>query len=186
MNWRLWNRALHRDLGYLCLGLTVVYALSGIAVNHLRDWNPSYRVERVVTQIEPSSYRGVVNDAMVQELLRRVGEASTYDNIFQADPESVMIFVEGRRLSFHLPSGQVELERVTPRAFWHPLNFLHLNHPKKAWTWIADLYAAGLLLLALSGLLMLPRNHQRMRCLYLFLLGVAVPVAALLYYYNPG
>lgn len=183
MNWRLWNRALHRDVGYLCIGLTIVYALSGIAVNHIRDWNPNYRITRVVTQVEPSAFRGVVDEALVLSMLQRVGEPGTYDNIFQTDPESFMVFVEGRRLKFHLPSGQVELERVTPRNFWHPLNFLHLNHAKRGWTWMADLYATGLLILATTGLLLLPRNHLRLRCLLLTLAGVALPLLALLAYY---
>ena len=33
---------MHRDLGYLAVGLTVVYALSGLAVNHIADWDPNF------------------------------------------------------------------------------------------------------------------------------------------------
>ncbi len=36
--WRVWLRTLHRDAGFLAVGLTLVYALSGLAVNHLTDW----------------------------------------------------------------------------------------------------------------------------------------------------
>ena len=36
------SRALHRDLGHLAVGLTFVYALSGLAVNHILDWEPSF------------------------------------------------------------------------------------------------------------------------------------------------
>ena len=44
---RPWLRALHRDLGYLAVGLTLVYAVSGLAVNHLADWDPNFaNVER--------------------------------------------------------------------------------------------------------------------------------------------
>ena len=55
MNWRQWNNALHRDIGFLCIGLTLVYAISGVAVNHISQWNPSYRVERIETNIGPVS-----------------------------------------------------------------------------------------------------------------------------------
>ena len=44
MNWRRLNNIVHRDLGYLAVGLTIVYGISGLAVNHKADWNPSYRV----------------------------------------------------------------------------------------------------------------------------------------------
>ena len=40
---RPWIRAVHRDLGYLAVGLTLVYALSGLAVNHVSDWDPSFQ-----------------------------------------------------------------------------------------------------------------------------------------------
>ena len=40
--WRPWLRALHRDIGYVAVGLTFVYALSGLAVNHIADWDPNF------------------------------------------------------------------------------------------------------------------------------------------------
>src|SRR5690348_18015606 len=44
---RPWLRAIHRDAGYFGVGLTLVYALSGLAVNHIADWDPSFRqIER--------------------------------------------------------------------------------------------------------------------------------------------
>ena len=33
-NWRKLNNALHRDVGFLIVGLTIVYGVSGLAVNH--------------------------------------------------------------------------------------------------------------------------------------------------------
>ena len=35
-------RALHRDIGYFSVGLTVIYAASGLAVNHIADWGPNF------------------------------------------------------------------------------------------------------------------------------------------------
>jgi hypothetical protein len=40
LTWRKWFRIIHRDFGYLFFGVTLVYAVSGIAINHLDDWNP--------------------------------------------------------------------------------------------------------------------------------------------------
>jgi len=36
---RSWLRTWHRDVGYLCAGLVVVYAVSGVAVNHHHEWD---------------------------------------------------------------------------------------------------------------------------------------------------
>ena len=38
------NRAVHRDAGYLVAGLTLLYAVSGVAVNHRAEWNPSWNL----------------------------------------------------------------------------------------------------------------------------------------------
>lgn len=183
MSWNNWNRALHRDIGYLCIGLTLIYALSGIAVNHISDWNPNYRIVKKTSQVAPSQFRGVISEEQVLNLLRLLGENSTYDNIFQDDPESVTVFTEGRVIEYHFPSGEVTHERLEARGFWHHVNFLHLNHPKKAWTWMADIYAGGMILLALTGLFLLPQSRMRVRCLALTAAGCGIPLLFLLFYY---
>lgn len=184
MSFRRFNHALHRDIGYLCIGLTLIYGLSGIAVNHLQDWNPNYTMERAVSKIPPSSYRGVVSETMVLDMLRLIGERPAYENIFQSDPESLTVFVDGRVIQFHLPTGVVEHERVKQRPVWHALNFIHLNHAKKTWTWVADVYAAGLILLSLTGgLALLSKGKFRVRCLVLSIIGILIPIIPLLLYY---
>ena len=37
-------RILHRDLGYFIVGMTIVYGLSGIFLNHRHDFNPDYKI----------------------------------------------------------------------------------------------------------------------------------------------
>jgi hypothetical protein len=51
VSWRQLNRAVHRDVGYLCAGLTVVYALTGVLLNHLHDWNPHWKREPVAARV---------------------------------------------------------------------------------------------------------------------------------------
>jgi len=43
MGWRRIFLVLHRDIGNFVAALTVVYCISGIAVNHIEDWNPNYK-----------------------------------------------------------------------------------------------------------------------------------------------
>ena len=42
---RKWSRILHRDIGFFFIGTSIIFGLSGIALNHLNDWNPNYTVE---------------------------------------------------------------------------------------------------------------------------------------------
>ena len=182
MNWRKWNYLLHRDIGFVCVGLTLLYALSGIAVNHVRDWNPNYRIERSHVLIGPIQPAGIISDTTVHSIMQRLAEKKYAESFFQPDPENVWIYVEGRVIKAHLPTGTIERETFERRPFWYPLNFLHLNHAKGGWTWMADLYAAALAFLAISGLLMLRKKTMR-RGLVLTGAGVIIPVVFLLIYY---
>ena len=52
--WRAWLRSFHRDFGYLAIGFTVIYAVSGIAQNHIEDWGDvSYRSYEQTIAIAP-------------------------------------------------------------------------------------------------------------------------------------
>ena len=42
---RKWCRILHRDVSYLFAGMILIYALSGILMNHRNSLNPHYSVE---------------------------------------------------------------------------------------------------------------------------------------------
>jgi hypothetical protein len=74
--WRPWLRALHRDLGYLAVGLTFVYALSsGLAVNHIADWDPNFEnYEREYAVAAPLPDDDVEAARIVQEHAGITGE----------------------------------------------------------------------------------------------------------------
>ena len=180
MSWRRWNSVLHRDIGFLCIGLTLHYAISGVAVNHIKEWNPSYSVERVETNIGPVV--GNPGDAATAlMILARLGEPGKLESRYRPNRNSLQLFVEGRSITVDLPSGDVVHDRAIPRPVLREMNFLHLNHPKKAWTWFADLYAVALAFLAFSGLFMLSRKTMR-RGLVLTGIGVIIPVFFLILY----
>lgn len=160
MNLRRLNRVLHRDLGYLCCGLTLIYAISGVAVNHVDRWNPSYRLTRIESNI--GSLSSVPQELLVPEILERVGEARKLKNVFPSAPNELTVFIEGNTIKVDLLSGETVQDRYVPRSFLYEVNFLHLNHPKKLWTWFADLYAVGLALLAITGLFIL-RGKQGLK-----------------------
>jgi hypothetical protein len=61
------------------------------------------------------------------------------------------------------------------------MNFLHLNHPKKSWTWVADVYAVALGFLAVSGMLMIRRKTMH-RGAVLTGIGFVIPLLFLVLY----
>jgi hypothetical protein len=64
MKWRKFNIIIHRDLGYLCFGLTIIYAISGVAVNHIQDWNPTYVLEKIVSSVNLAGIESADNEAL--------------------------------------------------------------------------------------------------------------------------
>jgi hypothetical protein len=184
--WRRWNAAIHRDLGYLCAGLTVVYAVSGVAVNHIADWNPNYATtERTVALDGDLAVADSREPGFTAAVLGQLGVEGETRGTFRPDPNTLQIFVGGgTTVSVDLAGGSATLEAVRDRAGLRQANFLHLNHPKKLWTWMADVYAVALALLAVTGLFVLRgRNGITGRGAWLTAAGIAVPALFLLLYF---
>lgn len=167
-------RALHRDIGYFAVGLTFIYALSGLAVNHIADWDPSFsKIEKThkITAALPKEDADVARVVLAQ-----LGITEVPQEIYRVDEEQVDIVLNNRTL--HVNSTKLEIfeEGQEPRFLLRIANWLHLNRGKKAWTYVADAYAVFLIYLATSGLFMLPgRKGLIGRGGILLGLGVAVP-----------
>ena len=183
MKWRKWNIIVHRDLGYLCVGLTLVYAVSGVAVNHRADWNPSFIITHETTQLGTLNPNAPASPEFAAQVLGELGLEGPIRGTFRPDPESVDIFLEGSTVSVDLESGEATHQQVRNRPILQAANFLHLNTPKKLWTWMADVYAIALALLAITGLFVLKgKKGITGRGAWLTGAGVAIPIIFLMMY----
>jgi uncharacterized protein len=179
--WRQWNKVLHRDLGYFCVALTAVYAISGIAVNHISDWNPNHRIERVERTFEPIPVSD--RETMVAEAVQRLDLPGPPEGSFRPDPGTVLLFYEGWSVQVRALEGTALIERPRSRFLLREFNDLHLNRPKGIWTWAADAFAGLLLLLAVTGMFMLKGSRGLAgRGKWFVLAGVVVPVLFLIVY----
>lgn len=183
MNWRKWNNILHRDLGYLCFGLTIIYVVSGVAVNHIADWNPSYRITTEHTHIDiPKPPRP--HDTLVASILEQLQERGRVKNSYQPAGDILQIFVENNTITANLNTGEVIQQKNRPRSLLFQANFLHLNHPKKLWTWFADIYALALGVLAVTGLFILKgKKGITGRGAWLVTAGMIIPLFFLWLYH---
>jgi uncharacterized protein len=172
---RPWVRAIHRDLGYLAVGLTIVYALSGLAVNHVADWDPSFHeYERTV---EMGGALEGEDDEIAKRVLARLEVRGTPQEVYRAGEDRLEILLDKRTLHVDTTTGRVIDEGQDPRFLLRVANWLHLNRGKKSWTYVADAYAGGLLFLALSGMFMIPGKKGLLgRGAVLVALGAAVPI----------
>ncbi len=172
---RAWLRALHRDVGYSAVGLTVVYAASGLAVNHVADWDPNFRNTSVTHELgaplpddDQQASTRVLTALGIREAPREV----------YREGDQLEILFEHRTLHVVVATGHVIEEAQRARFFVRAANWLHLNRGKRAWTYFADAYAVALLFLASSGMFMLPgRRGLFGRGAVFVLLGAAIPIA---------
>lgn len=175
--WRPWLRAMHRDIGYVAVGLTFVYALSGLAVNHLTDWSDgdaSFKTYSTTHELGPLKGE---DQAVADELRKRFSIKEVPRELYRPVPDELEVIFDKRSLHVNTATGRVVDEGQKPRFILRVANWLHLNRGKKAWTYFADGYAAGLLLLALSGMFMIAgRKGLFGRGAFLVALGIAVPV----------
>lgn len=182
IKWRKWLRALHRDVGYLAVGLTFVYAVSGIAINHIADWDPNFeKIEE--TSPLPAGLASAATESpesalqTARAVLDALGRKDPIDDAYTPQTGQLDITLAHSTLYVDFSKRTVREEGQRPRAGLRIANWLHLNRGKKAWTYIADGYAVFLLYLATSGLFMLPGSKGiRGRGGLLVLIGAAIPV----------
>mgnify|MGYP000988780034 FL=1 len=107
----------------------------------------------------------------------KLGITEKPKEVFRRGENELEITFENRTLEIDTRSGHVDDDGKKPRFFLRFANWLHLNRGKKAWTIIADGYAALPLFLAFSGLVMIPgKKGFFFRGLVLAGAGIAIPV----------
>ena len=156
MSWRKWNRIIHRDVGYIAFGLTIIYAISGIAVNHVHDWNANYVVEKISANVGPvADISTAVTAAQIEGILQAVGAEGPVKNTFPVSPEQLQIFLDDKSAVLNVKTGEVVYDKISPRRGFLEMNALHLNNLRGRWTLVADIFAVVLIVLAISGIIMI-------------------------------
>lgn len=175
MRWRVKLRSLHRDFGYLVIGLTYIYAISGLAVNHIGDWDPNYEQQEIVYNYEITL--STDPEKAAKDILNYLNIKEAPSDIYYASSKQMEIYFENRILYVDTDMKMIVEESKAPRFFLRLANWLHLNRGKKAWTYFADTYAVVLLFLATSGFFMLPfKKVFKPRPVALILAGVFIPL----------
>ncbi len=181
IKWRKWNRAVHRDFGYLFFGMVLVYAISGIAINHIDDWNPNYVILTQDIKVDPPGLD--LNKEKIKKILEPFNEADNYKSHYFPNDEVVKIFLKNGTAYINLLSGNGLIENTKRRPLFREVNYLHYN-PIKYWTWYSDIFAGALILLGLTGVL-IPRGAAGItkRGGWMTLLGILIPGIYLFIYF---
>ena len=177
-------RSLHRDFGYLVVGITFIYTISGIAMNHRQDWNPHYSLVSEEITV-PASDQMEYAKAEISTLLEKFANKPLYKKHFITKDATIKIFVQEGTVIYTPLEGKAELELLKKRPFWFQINKIHLAQTDRLWIWISDIMALFLLFVAVSGMFLLKgKLGITGRGLWLTSLGIVIPVLIIFFFLN--
>lgn len=152
---RRWCRAIHRELSFFFSGMVLIYAISGLFMNHRDTFNPHYSVTRTVQTLTELPAQADVDRSQVESLMARMGVVEKYMKHYFPTANHLKVFLKGgSSLEVDLANGRAVYESLRRRPLLSTMTNLHYN-PGRWWTWFADLFAGGLIVITISGIVML-------------------------------
>ena len=138
-------RIIHRDLGFFVVGITFVYCVSGILLNHLGTKDPAFRTESRTVQLPANMTETELSDVWSKDK-----QLPALKRIFRVDDSQLRLFLDAGTGVYNLSDGSASYETHKKRILIFWMNRLHYNKVK-GWTPVADFYAGALILLAITG-----------------------------------
>lgn len=179
MNFRRLNNSLHRDVGYFLSGLIFVYSVSGIALNHVNDWNPDFIIQKQTITLNRSFTRDEVTAERIAEFTALVGEAPPKVHDFPTSSQ-VKIYYDNASLLVDFVGMTGVYESVQRRPLFYQTNVLHRNS-LKGWKWASDIFGVLLIFLTVSGWCILKGRHGVLgRGKWFIVAGTVPPIVAVI------
>ncbi len=171
------NIATHRDLGYFFSSLIIVYCISGIALNHVDDWNPDFILTKDTVRLETRFAAEAIGEAQISAFGKLIGEEDYKVYDFPTS-DQVKIYYDDASLHVYLSQHLAIHERVAKRPLFYQTNVLHRNS-LQGWRWASDIFALLLIVITITGLFILKGKHGISgRGKWLIAGGVLPPVIA--------
>lgn len=147
-------RAIHRDLGYLYVGLIISFATSGILMNHRGTWHP----EKYTTQIKTVNVnlpddKNRINDAYVEKLVANLQIADKLKRYIIRRGELRLMF-ENAEASIDVKTGKGEVISFIKTPLISHMMTLHRN-TSNWWIYYSDIFGVSLITIAVTGMMMI-------------------------------
>ncbi|GAB4202197.1 MAG: PepSY-associated TM helix domain-containing protein [Bacteroidia bacterium] len=148
----------HRDIGYFISVLIIIYCISGIALNHIDDFNPDFIISRDTVSIPITFTFEDFNYDKAKELSLyvhqnkiKVWDKPTHDQLkIYYDNATFHIYID-RRVGVY--------EELTKRPLIYHANLFHRNSIE-GWKWISDIFSTLLIIVTITGMFMLKKKNQ--------------------------
>ncbi|MBK3515776.1 PepSY-associated TM helix domain-containing protein [Carboxylicivirga marina] len=173
---RKWLRIIHRDLGFVMVGITIIYGISGYLLNHMDGTDPSYETIEGTIQLEVN-----LNKTEIEKAWDEVDDVAKIKRILPIDDEHYRLMLDGGIGVYEIISGKVVYEEHRKKPFIYYINKLHYNKVG-GWTIMGDIFAFALIFFAVSGLFMNKgKKGLAGRGKWHLIIGLAIPVVYLFF-----
>lgn len=165
-----WLRVLHRDLGFLMVGICLVYGISGFLLNHMDGKDPAFQTQEESLQID----KGLSHEEL--SVLWKDKGLPELKKVMVIDAEHLRLMLAGGIGVYNSATGQVDYELHRKNEFVYWINRLHYNK-LGGWTVMADFFAFSLVFFALSGLFIVKgKKGLSGSGKWYLLVGILIPV----------
>lgn len=175
-------RNLHRDLGYIYLGLIISFAFSGIMMNHREHWHPEkYTLEAKEIHVALPENEKDITDAYAENLAK---ELKIEDKIRRHNVRKgkFRMQFENTEVEIDLKSGDGEIVSFIKTPIISQSMFLHKN-TSNWWIYFSDIFGISLILIAVTGAMMIKHGKHtfKRRGWKLTLAGLLFPILFLIF-----
>lgn len=175
-------RALHRDLGYLYVGLIISFAFSGILMNHRNSWHPDkYTIEAKQIAVTLPADKSAINDAYVEKLIStlHIEDKLKRHSIRRGE---LRITFNNTDVNIDMKTGEGEIVSFVKTPLISQMMTLHKN-TSNWWIYYSDIFGLSLIVIAVTGMFMLTRGKYtfKKRGWKLAIAGIAFPILVLVF-----
>jgi hypothetical protein len=115
--------------------------------------------------------------------MKEFDEERNYKNHYFPEQGLIKVFLKGGSIYINTETGNGLIEIVRRRPFFREMNYLHYN-PQVSWTWISDVFAGALIILAITGLFLIKgAKGITGRGAWLTVLGILIPIIFLYFFF---
>lgn len=176
-------RVLHRDISYFFTGMVLIYAITGILLNHVKDINPYYTIDVRKVEFSLPSDTNQINIELIKGKLENL-EIFEVKSYYYPQPNTIKVFVKDGTVTSNLNEGNALIEISSRRPILYQLNMMHRNRPHSWWTWFSDIFAVGLIIIAITGLFLVKgkKGINGRGAIYL-IAGIVLPIIAMFVFF---
>lgn len=180
---RKWIIDWHRDIGYFISVLVIIYCISGIALNHVDDFNPDFIIERDTILIPQKFNLSEFDNQQAKEISSLIHQEKIkiWD---KPTRDQIKLYYDNATLHIYIDTRNAIYEKLSKRPIFYQTNLFHRNSIK-GWKWVSDIFATLLIIVALTGLFILKEKNKHsifQRGKWLVIAGTILPLIFFIYF----